>query len=256
MGTFYVITGASRGLGEALVRRVLREPGSRVLGVARSRSERLMEEAGTAGARLDWLEFDLASGDWNRLSGQLGERMEQVQAEGNVERWRLINNAGVLEPIGPAQDADLYAAELNIAVNLTAPMALTSAFLRLTEAYGGDRRILNISSGAGRKPYFGWSSYCAAKAGLDHFTRCLKLEQDALANGAKVVSAAPGVIDTAMQASIRAADVSRFRDKARFVQLHESGGLLSPDDAAERLLRLLEMPEFGDEPVVDIRDFS
>ncbi|WP_052487595.1 SDR family NAD(P)-dependent oxidoreductase [Gordoniibacillus kamchatkensis] len=335
--TVYIITGASRGLGEAFVRRLLR-PDVHLLCVARSDNAALRREAETAGVRLDWFERDLAalqqleplmaellacagigggmlasasgvetissteptasgaqthsgspatsiaetrpsppnaSGAEPRPSPHAatasseGERpnssgaaqfpppeRDAAASPPDVPRLRLINNAGVLEPIGPVHEAGTSALALNVAVNLTAPMALTAAFLRLTQPLAADKRVLNISSGAARKPYFGWSSYCAAKAGLDHFTRCVKLEQDALPYGAKLASVAPGVIDTAMQASIRAADEGRFRDLPRFRALHESGSLTPPNEAAERLLALLEHPDFGAEPVLDIRDIT
>uniref|UniRef100_UPI003C77E626 SDR family NAD(P)-dependent oxidoreductase n=1 Tax=Escherichia coli TaxID=562 RepID=UPI003C77E626 len=81
---------------------------------------------------------------------------------------------------------------------LEAPLLLTGAFLRGTAGWTGARRVLNISSGLGRRAMASQAAYCAAKAGMDHFTRCVALEQEGLANGARVCSLAPGVIDTDM----------------------------------------------------------
>lgn len=133
------------------------------------------------------------------------------------------------------------------------PIALTAAFLRLTSAWPAERKILNISTGAAHKAYAGWSIYCATKAALVHFTRCLALEQQGQANGAKVVALAPGVIDTAMQEAVRRATPEEFAELPRFVALKESGQLPSPRDAAQRVLCYLERADFGNEPVVDIR---
>jgi NAD(P)-dependent dehydrogenase (short-subunit alcohol dehydrogenase family) len=251
----YIITGASRGLGEALARRLL-QPGNRLLCVSRTRSLPLQREAEAAGARLDWFERDLAAlTEEDAAEPLMRELLGGVDLQA-VPKLRLINNAGVLEPIGPAQLNATGDVARHIAVNLTAPMTLTAAFLRLTEPLPADKRVLQVSSGAGRKPYAGWSAYCAAKAGLDHFTRCVKLEQDALPHGAKLASVAPGVVDTAMQEVIRTTGDERFPSRPRFVKLHETGDLTPPDEAALRLLQLLEHPSFGDEPVVDIRDFA
>ena len=65
------------------------------------------------------------------------------------------------------------------------------------------KRILNISSGAGRNPYEGWGAYCTTKAGLDHFSRVVAMEQANEQYPVEIVSIAPGIIDTDMQATIR-----------------------------------------------------
>jgi benzil reductase ((S)-benzoin forming) len=111
----------------------------------------------------------------------------------------LINNAGVIPRIGPLQDADAADLAHALRVGLEAPMQLTAAFLHATQSWPGARKVLNISSGLGRRPMASQSAYCAAKAGMDHFTRCLALEEAAKPHGAKVCSLAPGVIDTDMQ---------------------------------------------------------
>lgn len=252
--SIYIITGASRGLGEALALQLLK-PENRLLCISRARSTALEREAEAAGVPLNWFERDLAELAVQNGAETLMQELLSAVDLGAAGKLRLINNAGVLEPIGPAHANASGAVANHIAVNLTAPMTLTAAFLRLTAALAADKRILQVSSGAGRKPYAGWSAYCAAKAGLDHFTRCVKVEQEALPYGAKIASVAPGVIDTAMQASIRQADEERFPSRARFVQLHESGSLTLPHEAAGQLLRLLEDPEYGKDPVMDIRDW-
>ncbi|HZG86573.1 SDR family oxidoreductase [Paenibacillus sp.] len=251
----YIVTGASRGLGEAIAARLL-APGNRVLCVARTRNEALAGKAEAAGARCDWFERDLAAlAAANGADAFMRELLAGVDLAA-LRRIRLINNAGVVEPVGAAHENEPADVGRHLAVNLTAPMTLTAAFLRQTEALAADKRIMHISSGAGRNPYAGWSAYCAAKAGLDHFTRCVALEQAALPNGAKVASVAPGVVDTAMQAVVRATAPERFPNRERFVKLYETGGLTPPAEAAERLVAYLEHAAFGEEPVADIREWK
>jgi NAD(P)-dependent dehydrogenase (short-subunit alcohol dehydrogenase family) len=98
------------------------------------------------------------------------------------------------------------------------------------------------------------AAYCAAKAGMDHFSRCVALEQAPLANGAKFWSLAPGVIDTDMQVHLRGADGTRFPDVGTFIGLKDKGVLASAQDAATRILAFLARPDFGAKPVADIRD--
>jgi NAD(P)-dependent dehydrogenase (short-subunit alcohol dehydrogenase family) len=107
-------------------------------------------------------------------------------------------------------------------------MLLTAAFLDATRAWRGQRRVLNISSGLGRRPMASQAAYCAAKAGLDLFTRCVALDEAGQPNGARVCSLAPGVIDTDMQVHLRGADAAAFPDRANFEQLKTAGQLASP----------------------------
>ncbi len=143
-------------------------------------------------------------------------------------------------------------------VGLEAPMLLTSAFLAATarwvaQGWQSPRKVLNISSGLGRRPMASQAPYCAAKAGLDHFSRCCALDQALQPHGARVVSLAPGVIATDMQVQLRQGDPSRFPDRDRFVSLHQSGLLSTPQQAARSVLAFLARPDFGDEPVADVR---
>ena len=116
------------------------------------------------------------------------------------------------------------------------------------------RKVLNISSGLGRHAMASQAPYCAAKAGMDHFTRCIALEEADRPNGAKVCSLAPGVIDTDMQVQLRSADAGQFPDKGSFTGLKDKGALASPAQAAARVLAFLARPDFGSNPVADVRD--
>jgi len=141
------------------------------------------------------------------------------------------------------------AAALNL--NVGAAIVMTAAFLRATPSAGADRRVLNISSGAGRTPYAGWHVYCATKAALDMATRTLALEHGAA--GLRAVSIAPGVIDTDMQASIRCADPAAMPMRARFVDLYAQGALPSAEQVAARLAAYLEHADFGAREIDDLR---
>ncbi len=133
-------------------------------------------------------------------------------------------------------------------------MLLTAAFLRATESWEQPRKVLNISSGLGRRAMASQGAYCAAKAGMDHFTRCLALDEARKPNGARVCALAPGVIDTDMQVTLRSAAPDAFPDQDNFIGLKTRGMLSSPADAASRVLGWLDRPDFGTNPVADVRD--
>ena len=166
----------------------------------------------------------------------------------------LINNAGLLPRIAPLGEIPARDLSDALRVDLEAPMLLAGSFLRCTAHWKAQRRILNISSGLGRSPMASQAAYCAAKAGMDHFSRCVALEEAGHANGAKICSLAPGVIDTDMQVHLRGANSSSFPDIATFIGLKDKGVLASPADAAARVLAFLARPDFGSKPVADIRD--
>ncbi len=245
----YVLTGASRGMGLAMAQQLL-QPGHTLLCLSRQSNPDLQTQAQSSGTMLLQWQQDLADGVGAsaRLAQWLGTQNGTTYASAT-----LINNAGVIPRIGPLQDADAADLAHALRVGLEAPLLLCAAFLNATQGWAGLRRVLNISSGLGRRPMASQSAYCAAKAGMDHFTRCLALEEATKPHGAKVCSLAPGVIDTGMQVQLRNADASAFPDRARFTQLHTMGQLSSPEDAARQVLAYVNRPDFGAEAVADVR---
>lgn len=73
-------------------------------------------------------------------------------------------------------------------------------------------------------------------------------------NGARIVSFAPGVIDTDMQVQLRGSSAEKFPDRTRFVSMKEEGRLDSPATAAAKVLKYLAREDFGNNPVADVRD--
>jgi len=246
----FIVTGASRGMGAAIAGQLLARADCTLLGISRRANETLAAKAAVGAVCEQWT-MDLA--DPVAVASRL-----QAWLEGHDGREfsaaRLINNAGVLTRIGALEHCTSEELSTAIRAGLEAPLLLTAAFLRATANWPSDRRVLNISSGLGRRAMAGQATYCAAKAGMDHLSRAVALDQAGLARGAKIVSLAPGVIDTDMQAQLRSADGEGFPDQANFVRLKESGQLTSSHDAAARVIAYLERADFGASPVADVRD--
>ena len=250
----YILTGASRGMGLAMARQLL-QPGNTLLCISRKVNETLALQSKQAGVNLLQWTQDLAQGA--HTSARLEQWLREQPGGTSSDLFAsatLINNAGMIPRIGPLSEADADDLSHALRVGLEAPMHLTSAFLRATQDWTGLRRVLNISSGLGRRAMASQAGYCAAKAGMDHFTRCVALEEALKTNGARLCSLAPGVIDTGMQAQLRAADSSAFPDQSSFVNLKTSGSLTSPEEAASRILSFLARPDFGANAVADVRD--
>ena len=244
-----LITGASRGMGLAMARQLLAD-GHELLCISRHTNDELAAQAQAAGLACEQWAEDLARPEnaAARLQGWLQQR-----GDAGLASLTLINNAGVIPRIAPLGEIPARDLADALRVGLEAPMLLTGAFLHATARWRCTRKVLNISSGLGRRAMASQAAYCASKAGMDHFTRCVALEEAQRANGAQVCSLAPGVIDTDMQVQLRSADASEFPDHEGFVRLKEQGQLTPPDEAAARVLAFLARPDFGREPVGDVR---
>ena len=245
-----VLTGASRGMGLAMAEQLL-QAGCTLLCISRHANPSLATLAQIKGANLiQWTE-DLAQGA--AVSRKLEAWLLKQDPAAYVNAT-LINNAGVIPQITPLSQSDVDALAQALRVGLEAPMQLSAAFLRATDSWPIARKVLNISSGLGRRPMASQAAYCAAKAGIDHFTRCLALDEALKPRGAKVCALAPGVIDTDMQVQLRSADDALFPDRQGFAELHQGGQLSSPADAAKSVLAVLARADFGQHAVADVRD--
>ncbi|MBP6899706.1 MAG: SDR family NAD(P)-dependent oxidoreductase [Burkholderiaceae bacterium] len=246
-----IVTGSSRGLGAALVRQRLL-PGWRILGLARQANAQLQAQADAAGLPLLQWTLDLA--DPLPAAQRLQDWLQGLDSAA-LQSATLINNAGVVGLPAPLQQVPLATLSGALRAGLEATLLLSAAFLAATEGWSAPRRLMNISSGLGRRAMAGSATYCAAKAGMDHLSRALALEQAALGGrGARIESIAPGVIDTDMQAELRGADARAFPERERFAALKSAGQLMSADDCAARLLRHLDSAQFGRETISDIRE--
>jgi NAD(P)-dependent dehydrogenase (short-subunit alcohol dehydrogenase family) len=242
-----ILTGASRGLGLAMARQLLAQD-HQVLAISRA-------GMGFEHPMLESWQQDLAQAEAaaSRLQAWLAQRQHA-----GLSGVTLINNAAMLPQIAPLSALSAADIRTAVAVGLEAPMQLTRVFLAATEGWACPRRVLNISSGLGRRAMASQAPYCTVKAGLDHFSRSVALDEALLQErglrGAKVCSLAPGVIDTDMQVQLRGADASAFPDQPAFAAMKEQGRLWSADEAAAKVLAYLARPDFGANPVADVRD--
>lgn len=235
----YIVTGSSRGMGAALAEQLL-APDHFVLGIAR-RAGPALNESWTA---------DLSE------PAAVAQRLQNWLQDRDARRFDevvLVNNAATVTDPGPIEVLDLLQLSNSLRVGLEAVVLLSAAFLAGTRGWSAKKKILNISSGLGRRPMAGAAPYCAVKAGMDHFSRALALDEAQHENGAQVVSLAPGIIDTDMQVQLRGADPKRFPEQANFAAYKDQGALATPKQAAERLVAYLNRIDFGSNPVADVR---
>ena len=237
----FIITGASRGLGLALMERALKE---KHLVISLSRTNNLTHPS----------HFHISQ-NLSILKG-LESKLTKVMSKIDVKKLKaihLINNAAAIEPIGEIQDFELSEIEKHIALNFTTPIALSRWLISTFKKKNCPITITNISSGAALHPIINWSLYCSTKSGLKMFTDCLNEDFQARKNF-RALSFAPGVMDTEMQATIRKQSKHNFKNVERFKEMKQKKQLLSPDKVASGLYELLQSPEKIDRPFYDIRE--
>jgi NAD(P)-dependent dehydrogenase (short-subunit alcohol dehydrogenase family) len=237
-------------MGLAMATQLL-EAGHELLCISRKSNDELAARAVAAGVALTQWPLDLTRAE--TAAAQL-ETWLAARDPAGAASVTLINNAGMLPRIAPLAEVPARDLAEALRVDLEAPMLLAGAFLRGTALWTCPRKLLNISSGLGRRAMASQAAYCAAKAGMDHFTRCVALEEAEASNGARVCSLAPGVIDTDMQVQLRGADPDRFPDIGNFIGMKDKGVLATPEQAAASVLAFLNRPNFGSQPVADVRD--
>ena len=222
MDQLTIITGASSGIGAALAAQA-EAAGHTVATVSRrpGPGEHLAADLADPAAwstTAEWMDGLIASRSWDRIV--------------------FIHNAGTLEPVGFAGEVDSDAYMRNVLLNSASPQVLGDRFIAAAEGAGCPAQMQVISSGAGKQPFVGWSSYCAGKAAGDMWVRTAGIERSERSSRVAVYSVGPGIVDTAMQAHIRDQDTEDFPNVERFRAFKDEGALRSPDDVAAILLRL------------------
>ena len=195
-----VISGGSRGLGRALVERLLADEWQ-VATFSRSANDFTAEVAEKYPDAFCWAAVDLSD------TSAVREFVRTVGREyGRVDL--LVNNAGALRQelfltTAPGQIESL------VTTNLLAPIVLTQACARLMVKRGGS--IVNVSSINAIRGYRGVAVYAAAKAGLDGFTRSLARELGSF--NIRVNSLVPGFFDSDMTAEVTAANRGKIQHR-------------------------------------------
>ena len=215
-----LITGTSRGLGEAMALQFLKM-GAKVTGMSRNSS---IEHP-------DYTHISIDLSDPKAVSGL------QLDLDTERSRWILINNSATLGNVDAfvnLQDEDIiYATQLNF----IAPLLLINKFSKLTCNESCKKFVINIGTGAAKQAIDGWSMYCSTKAGILAFTSVVHLENEIEDRNLKIIDLAPGVIDTKMQEEIRSREEDQFSNVQHFRAMKENGELQSAEQTADLIIR-------------------
>lgn len=248
----HIVSGASRGVGEAIAARLL-ERGDCVAGIARSRSARLDRLAAQAAGRLFWYERDLSD------PGRVDATIDQVLSDTGAADDRLVSffaAAARLEPIGTAGMPPTAEIDATFRLNLTTPVAMTHRLLQALARSAATLRIVLLSSGASRRPMPGLGIYGGSKAGLNAVVASIQAELDQREVGgrAAIWAVSPGIVDTAMQETMRAQDPAALPERDTYRSWYAEGQLSSPEEAAARVISVIERDDLQPGSYIHVRD--
>jgi benzil reductase ((S)-benzoin forming) len=235
---YYLISGASQGLGRALAEAILEQPDTQVLGISRHAT---IEHPRYQHQPLDLSDIEAVEHNLGKIFGPRSD----------AQSITLINNAGTLGEIGYVGELPNEHFQFVFDLNVVAPAMLMNTFLSTYGHLGAiPRTVLNITSGAAQRPVDGWAAYCASKAALNSLSETAQKEQDIRGTGIRIWALAPGVVDTAMQAHIRTAEAAQFSEQEKFATLHTEGRLRSSEEVAKDILAWLAKPRQPDSTVI------
>ncbi|AEA43210.1 SDR family NAD(P)-dependent oxidoreductase [Fluviicola taffensis] len=220
-----IITGTSKGIGRAITENYL-SLGEKVIGIGRNHT--------------------ISNPNYTALSCDLSnqELVNQIPfTDLGEEPIIFIHNAGILGEVDYFEKLGAHVLVEVMQVNLFAGASILQKLLKQIPKEQSFKAIF-ISSGAGKNPIASWASYCASKAAVDLFCETIQLEEEQLGRlEFKCLSVAPGVVDTEMQATIRATTSETFSEIERFKEYKNSNQLYSPELVAKKLHQLIhEMP--------------
>ncbi len=237
-----IITGGSKGIGKALAEKYAQE-NYKVYSLSRS----IVDLQNVTQISVDLSDSSATHNTFKMLLDEIKKL--------DISSITLINNAGRLGTIANLENISSEDISKSIQLNTTTPLIFSSLFIEATKQLVCKKQIINISSGAAKNPYEGWSVYCTSKAAIDMMTKAIAAEQNELKNGVKCNAIYPGVVDTNMQTNIRSTDEKDFKNLQRFIDLKENNELYTPEFVANSIYKIDVNNELKNGDIIDIRNF-
>lgn len=232
---FAIITGESRGLGNAIARLLL-EQEINVIGISRNGNDELKTIAKSHQVKYKHYYCDLAN---TTMLEKTASIISEYLFKNDASKIYLINNAGVLQPIDQAMNIRAEDLSYHVQVNTIAPIILLNLFLRKATNHQVPLIGVTVTSGAAERPIYGWSVYCSTKASINMYTKTAALEQEEKNTCHKVIAFNPGIMDTKMQEQIRASTADEFIQVEDFRLLKENNQLRDTKTVGQVLVNIL-----------------
>ncbi|AIJ38572.1 SDR family NAD(P)-dependent oxidoreductase [Flavobacterium psychrophilum] len=245
MKKILIITGGNKGIGSGIV------------WAYKNNDYQIISIARTLNLSLEYKEVRQIILDLSKtedLENTFSQILNTID-ENTIKRIIFINNAGTLGKIGRLENNSSSDIQNAIQVNTITPFLLTSIFLKETQNWNCSKKIINISSGAAVKPYYGWSLYCASKAAIDMMTKAVAVEQETIKNRTKLIAIYPGVVDTDMQFQIRKSSLENFIDIQRFIDLKESNSLINIETIGQEIFKIDTLENYPNGAILTVSDY-
>jgi NADP-dependent 3-hydroxy acid dehydrogenase YdfG len=223
-----LVTGASRGIGAAIARRL------RALGLA-------VHAAGRDAVRLDALCGETGC---IALVADVTDTAAVLRLVQDIAIDVLVNNAGAVPAVAPLHRQSATDVDVAIDVNLRAPLHLMRALLPGMVARGRGH-VVNIGSTAGAAVFAGMGPYAAAKAGLSMAGRVARY--DLAGSGVRLTEIVPGRVQTEVYRDAYGGDTERLH-----ASLYARHRAVQPEDVAEAVAMALCLPERADVSVLEL----
>ncbi|MFC5386686.1 SDR family oxidoreductase [Aquamicrobium segne] len=212
-----LVTGATSGIGRAIAL-VLAKAGHEVYALGRSRAA--LSELSSMQAGIVPIAADVT--DREALEAALSGLAIDV----------LVNNAGLMPPLGDFADMNIADIDATLEVNLGAAIVLARLVAPQMRERGSGH-IFFTGSTAGHAPSASFSVYSAAKAGIAGFAAALRAEMSP--HGVRVTEIVPGRVETALYKDILDAEARKM--------MYSVTAVVQPDDIAQMVLTVLNLPD-------------
>ncbi|KAG1871621.1 hypothetical protein F4604DRAFT_1769108 [Suillus subluteus] len=216
-----IITGASRGIGLAVTRSLLKEHNAHVVTISRTRTPELSQLIQEHEQSLLTLECDIANELALKIAITRGkDHFGQIDG--------LILNAATLDPMGRIDNADITLDDWKSHFDINFFSLITAIRASLPGLRESKGRIIFVSTGAALRGMSGSGAYCASKAAMNSLSRMLANEEPSIVS----LALAPGGVDTAMQAVLRDTGAQHMKatDHKNFIDAYNKGILVNPHD--------------------------
>lgn len=216
-----ILTGATGGLGKCLVDVIGKENLNELICVYRNEEKfSFLREKykDIVGYRLS-------------IEDRFEELFDLVRCE-ETASIVLILNAFSISPIKSVGDMMAEEIETSVYGNVIRNHLLINETVKYCKTNAVKLRVINLDSGAADRPLTGWSNYCASKAYMNSLLSVVACENPEY----EIVSVDPGVMDTDMQAQIRASQSEVFNQVDTFIDYKKNGVLKTPESVARQIV--------------------
>lgn len=222
-----LVSGASRGIGEAICRR-LRAEGLTVHAIARShdRLHQLQDEIGVHPHVVD-----------------ISDREQIAKLAKSIEADVLVNCAGYIPELGSLEKLRSDSIDRMIDVNLRGPLHLIKGMLPFMLKIGRGH-IINIGSTTGNYVFGGTVPYASAKAGMSAASRVMRYDLNG--TGIRVTEISPGRVETGIYTEALASEPGVLKE------MYDKVKALERDDIADAVIYVLKVPEAVDVSFLEI----